>query len=581
MRRWQSILAGLVALAALSSGCALKRPGNPFAAANRKAADAQADKKSAAERAPADETSVASHKMDLRPGDGTRGTAAPASPDSSGSESAGSRSTPYGGHDPKTMAYIESELRDATPEERTAMLANLRGMHPDAVRQILRGRRMGLNFKQQEMAAAARNSGATGKPMIQPVSSEVVASSGAGAERAQSPDGLGSTSAWSGQMQGGQTGANRATVDLAAAAVAAQNASAWSQNAASAEQLAAPPPAGHTSGYRVGAGAQDASAVVDNYSMPPPGAPSIRRVAQAGNPPGGGQFQVAPAGGTPAGRAQANRAQAQGAAVSVGTPMEAGGPQSTAAIPEGAPGREASGRDYLARLISATESEALETQPGETETQKQAYIEKQVHLRLLYLMSGQQERALQAIPGIDPADQEFWQQTFWGLTNYFDAKSIPSSADRAAQTITQLTNAVLRLQEKANLELRNVSFCHKISSFGNYEKFARDEFSPGQEVLVYAEVANTHSEPIQDGKYRTSLKSTIEIYKHGSQGELVEKIDLPETIDICRTHRRDYFHSYQFTIPTKLSLGPHVLKLSVEDQLSRRVGTCTLNFMVK
>ena len=57
---------------------------------------------------------------------------------------------------------------------------------------------------------------------------------------------------------------------------------------------------------------------------------------------------------------------------------------------------------------------------------------------------------------------------------------------------------MLRLQEKAKLELRNVTFCHKISSFGNYEKYARDEFSPGQEVLLYAEVANIHSEPITD-----------------------------------------------------------------------------------
>ena len=261
--------------------------------------------------------------------------------------------------------------------------------------------------------------------------------------------------------------------------------------------------------------------------------------------------------------------------------MEAAGPQSPSGSAASVPPVEASGRDYLARLISVTESEALEIQPGETEAQKQAYIEKQVHLRMLYLMSGQQERALQAIPGLDAADQEFWQQTFWGLANYFDVTSIPASADRAAQTVTQLTNAVLRLQEKANLDLRNVSFCHKISSFGNYEKFARDEFSPGQEVLLYAEVANTHSESVPDGKFRTSLKSTIEIYRHGAQGELVERIELPETIDVCRTHRRDYFHSYQFTIPTKLSLGPHVLKLSVEDQLSRRVGTYTLNFMVK
>jgi hypothetical protein len=266
--------------------------------------------------------------------------------------------------------------------------------------------------------------------------------------------------------------------------------------------------------------------------------------------------------------------------VALGAPQGAGaGPMGTA-VAAGIP-NDGSPREQLARLISATESEALALQPGETEAEKQVYVEKQVHLRMLYLMSGQQERALQAIPGLDPADQEFWQQTFWGLTNYFDSASIPSSSDRAAQTVTQMTNAVLRLQERANLELRNVSFCHRISSFGNYEKYPREEFSPGQEVLLYAEVANIHSEPIPDGKFRTSLKSTLEIYRHGPQGEMIERIDLPETVDICRTHRRDYFHSYQFTIPTKLSLGPHVLKLSVEDQISRRVATYTLNFLVK
>ncbi len=247
----------------------------------------------------------------------------------------------------------------------------------------------------------------------------------------------------------------------------------------------------------------------------------------------------------------------------------------------GASAGDASTRELLPKLISAFEAEAYAVQPGATEAEKQAFEKKQVDLRMLYFVSGQQERALQAIPGLDPAYQEFWQQTFWGLTNHFDAASIPSPTERAAQTVTQMTNAVLRLQEKANLELRNVTFCQKISNFGNFEKYPREEFSPGQEVLLYAEVANIHSEPIPDGKFRTSLKSTIEVYHHGPQGQLIERIDLPETVDICRTHRRDYFHSYQYTIPTKLTLGPHLLKLTVEDQLSRRVATYTLNFTVK
>lgn len=569
MQRWQISFAGLLALAMLVSGCALNRAGNPFAAKGKKPSDALADQKSLLDQPPSGKTgadAMLADRMNAR----DRSTAEDASAKVSEKPPGGGS---YGGHDPKTLAYIESELRDATPEERAAMMANLRGLHPEAVRQILRGRRMGLNFKQQELAAAARNSG---QPVIQPASAEALAAAAAaGGRRNPAANGLGSTSAWS-----RETDINRATVNLAAAAVAAQNAEAWSQASGDAVPPSGAPAVGRTSGYRTDADSEALPA--DNYSLPAAGAPAIRRVGPPGGPPGAGQFQVATA--TGAAGAPANRGPIpnRGAVVSAGTPMEASPPpQSGSASAALVPPVEASGRDYLAKLISATESEALQVQPGETETQKQAYVEKQVYLRMLYLMSGQQERALQAIPGIDPADQEFWQQTFWGLANYFDVNSIPASADRAAQTVAQLTSAVLRLQEKANLELRNVSFCHKISSFGNYEKFARDEFSPGQEVLLYAEVVNTHSEPVPDGKFRTSLKSTIEIYRHGAQGELIERIDLPETIDVCRTHRRDYFHSYQFTIPTKLSLGPHVLKLSVEDQLSRRIGTYTLNFTVK
>jgi hypothetical protein len=77
------------------------------------------------------------------------------------------------------------------------------------------------------------------------------------------------------------------------------------------------------------------------------------------------------------------------------------------------------------------------------------------------------------------------------------------------------------------------------------------------------------------------LKSTLEVVPFGGTADAIERIDMPETVDLCRSHRRDYFHVYQFTIPTKLSAGAHVLKLTVEDQISRRVATYTLNFMVK
>ena len=238
-------------------------------------------------------------------------------------------------------------------------------------------------------------------------------------------------------------------------------------------------------------------------------------------------------------------------------------------------------RTELEQLIAVSEYQVGQLSPGDTEPERQHYIEQHVYLRMLYLMLGRYERALQAIPVVEPADQEFWQQTFWAIANYFDSAALPDSSDRAKETVAQLRSAVNRLQEKAGLELRHVTFSHKISSFGNYERYQRDEFNPGQQVLLYAEVENFRSEPTADGQYRTLLKSSIEIYKAGSQGGPVESIPFAAAEDLCRNPRRDYFHRYSFTIPQNITIGPHVLKLTVEDQLSRKVASYSLNFTVK
>ena len=233
----------------------------------------------------------------------------------------------------------------------------------------------------------------------------------------------------------------------------------------------------------------------------------------------------------------------------------------------------------LQNLISSVQDSLSKLQLGTTESDKKLYVERHVFLRMLYLMSGQQERALQPIPGLNSADQEFWQQVFWGIANYFAYEAMPDASDRATQTIAQLRLAIQKLQEEARLELRNVVFARNIASFGNYTSFERDDFSPGQPVLVYAEVSNFKSESTADGQYRTILRSTIEIMT--PDGRVVERMVFPATEDLCRNYRGDYFHSYEFSIPQRASLGPHVLKLTVEDQLKKKVATYSRNFTVR
>ena len=234
----------------------------------------------------------------------------------------------------------------------------------------------------------------------------------------------------------------------------------------------------------------------------------------------------------------------------------------------------------LERLIALSEQQVSQMRRGDLEEEKLDFAARHAYLRMLYLMAERQERALEAIPQLPPAEQEFWQQMFWAMSSYFDSTGIPNPADRATHTVSQLSEANLRLRERANLELRNLTFCKKIDGFGSYERFDRDEFRPGQAVLVYAEMRNFLSEPTNDGQYKTVLKSTIEIHRAGSQAGLVTRQDFSPTEDLCRNRRHDYFHSYLINIPERVTVGPHILKLIVEDQLNRKIASYTVNFTV-
>ena len=233
----------------------------------------------------------------------------------------------------------------------------------------------------------------------------------------------------------------------------------------------------------------------------------------------------------------------------------------------------------LERLIARAEGDVAGLMPGATPETQAEYRRRQVHLRLLYLMAQRQEQALTAIPGLEPAEQEYWQQLCWAASNSLDAEQFPSPRDRAAQSIAPLNTALRRLREQSDLAIKNIAFCEQISYFGNYQKFTRDEFTPGQEVLLYAEIENFNTEQTREGEHRTLLRSVIDIV--GSNGESRWHKTFPATEDRCRNPRRDYFHNYQFAIPDRLPLGPHTLKLTVVDDLSGKQASYSLSFLVK
>jgi len=234
-------------------------------------------------------------------------------------------------------------------------------------------------------------------------------------------------------------------------------------------------------------------------------------------------------------------------------------------------------------VIRSLKTELLTATPGQTDAERVQYIRKHVNLRLLNLVNGDVGEAVEPIPGIASADQEFWQQMIWSVSNYFDDQGMPDPSVRSAETIEQLRGAIAQLGQTADLKLRNTTFCHRIVSFGNYERFKEDRFTTGQPVLLYSEVENFTSRRSSNDGYRTILQSAIELYRANDLEQPAATIPLSSdtTEDFCRAQRRDYFHSYEFSIPPNLEPGQYTLVLRVVDQQSRKVATSKVNFEVE
>ncbi|MBQ12568.1 MAG: hypothetical protein CMJ45_13585 [Planctomyces sp.] len=235
----------------------------------------------------------------------------------------------------------------------------------------------------------------------------------------------------------------------------------------------------------------------------------------------------------------------------------------------------------LAALRETARVEIEKLSPGDTPAQRQRFIRKHVILRLLAAIDEQPQDALVPIPGLANADQEFWQNIFWAQANYFETESMPEPDARATGTIDRLDAAIRSLQPRARLVLKHLALCRQIHSFGDYEAFEENEYSPGQEVLLYTEIENFTSQPTSDGRQRTLLKSMITIQKDEPSGEVIQQIRVGATEDLCRSTRRDYFHNYEFKIPRSLPLGRYVLTLHVTDLLGNKTASESLKLTVR
>lgn len=449
--------------------------------------------------------------------------------------------------DPQTRLLIEVELRDAAPAEREEWLNLLTGVEVDQIPHLLEARRKAAAGRAREQEA--HHPGASPPPNSAP----------------PSPTGGGAASGFRRSLRG--------TTSASAASDGPRTTSgdrpAWSALRPVGSIGPAETPRGTTPEHLLEAevhSLEDPSPESRDVPSEPSAAPRRSWI-----PP------LRPRWG-------------DGAREATSAPVEEPAPPLPSAASPPAPGEPRSSAfmnvelQRVMALLRAEIEHSAESGSGLTEPERRR---RQVQLRLLHLLADEPQQALQAIPNLPEAEQEFWMQMLWALHTGLHPAGGASGDDPWNTMADLLAAAERRARALAPLQIRHACFCHRINNFGNYETFPQDEFRPGQPVLVYAELQNFRSELAGPLGYRTRLRSALEILPGGETRSgpggvaPLERRDFPATEDLCRSERTDYFHSYRLDLPTQLSPGRYLLRLTITDELSGQSAAAELPFRIQ
>lgn len=225
--------------------------------------------------------------------------------------------------------------------------------------------------------------------------------------------------------------------------------------------------------------------------------------------------------------------------------------------------------------------------PQATGTNERQTLE--VYLRLLKLIANNHDDAVRTIESLPPELQTFWRQQIFALSQIMrrpedvqDAMFVDNSR-RASKTLSHLREAMTSLESMASLQLRNLTFCEAIRSFGDYDIANSTTIDPGAPLLVYCEVENYSTRKMTNSsgqRHVAQLKPSYAIYNE--QRQVVYQQDYPTVEDQCKSLRQDFYLIVQLDVPATLPRGNYQLVITVEDLQGSKVTTGTpLPFYVR
>lgn len=206
-------------------------------------------------------------------------------------------------------------------------------------------------------------------------------------------------------------------------------------------------------------------------------------------------------------------------------------------------------------------------------------MEDQFKLRMLYVVTGQDDKAIGPMNGMDPIQTELISGIFRLMVGARDMLRSPASAGPAALVAAQEVQRLLGQQ--ASVIIPKIALVTRVNSFGDYDAVNPPKFTAGQpvHVFLYAEVGNFRSESTSDGRLRTWLAEKVEIFNQA--GKVIWERSEPSIEDRVYSARRDFFMTMEIQLPAETPAGEYVLKATVEDKLGATTDQQRMSFTIQ
>lgn len=205
-------------------------------------------------------------------------------------------------------------------------------------------------------------------------------------------------------------------------------------------------------------------------------------------------------------------------------------------------------------------------------------LEEQFRLRMMYLVAGQDDKALAPTDGVNEDIQEIMRGQIQALMSA-RSTSERDPATWANRQLDAIETLRALVREKADLRVPKVELCSAIDGFGRYEPISPPDFRVAARnlVLLYIEVDNFQCEKTPSGMYRTLLSVRQSLLSKTGEELWTQRDENIE--DLARQRRSDFYLTIgPLAIPKSLGPGEYVMKVEVEDVIAGKMNSNVAKF---